>query len=181
MENPILLILDLDETLIHASEVELETMPDFCFSSYYVYKRAHLEEFLLVCSKHFNLAVWSSGSADYVRSIVERIVSTTINLTFVWDYARCTTKIDPDTGQRVCLKDLKKLKRKGYSLERVLFVENDPRAVQRHYGNAIYVKSFCGEPDDELRLLGKYLKTLVEAPDVRRIEKRSWRNSVKDL
>ena len=175
IKEPILLILDLDETLIHSSKKELKRLPDCLLNDYYVYRRSHLKEFFLICSEFFELAVWSSGSKDYVNTIVDYIVPSSIKLAFVWDCSRCTTRIDPETGRRFCLKDLKKLKRKGYSLDRVLFVENDPQAVQKHYGNAIYVKSFYGEPDEELRLLDEYLKTVADVPNVRQIEKRTWR------
>lgn len=180
-QNSILLVLDIDETLIYASTERLEKTSDFCLNEYYVYERNHLKEFLLECAEHFELAIWSSASTDYVQAIVEHIRPGSIKFAFVWDNSRCTTRIDPETGQRVCFKDLKKLKRKGYSLERVLFVENDPQAVQRHYGNAVYVKSFNGEPDDELLFLSKYLKTLADVSGVRKIEKRTWRNQARNL
>jgi len=170
-----LLVLDLDETLIYATLERLDRDPDFCCGEYYVYERSHLKSFLLACSHIFDLAIWSSGSCDYVQAIIDRIIPLPISLAFVWDCARCTRSIHPETGQMVCIKDLKKLKRKGYSLGRILIVENDPGAVQRNYGNAIYVKDFYGEPDDELLFLSKYLRTLAHVPDMRRIEKRLWR------
>jgi len=123
----------------------------------------------------FDLAVWSSGSCDYVQAIINRIIPSSISLAFVWDWARCTRSIDPETGQKVYIKDLKKLKRKGYSLDRILIVENDPGVVRRNYGNAIYVNDFYGESDDELLFLIPYLRTLENIPDMRRIEKRCWR------
>lgn len=48
----ILLILDLDETLIYASEAALDREPDFT-----VYRRPWLDEFLARCERNFDLAV----------------------------------------------------------------------------------------------------------------------------
>ena len=68
-----LLILDLDETLIHATENKLEFSEDFQFDKYYVHKRPHLEAFLIDISKHFPIGIWSSADDDYVNEIVKNI------------------------------------------------------------------------------------------------------------
>jgi RNA polymerase II subunit A small phosphatase-like protein len=39
-------------------------------------------------------------------------------------------------------------------------------------GNAIYVKEYEGQPDDELLHLGRYLSTLMNTANVRTLEKR---------
>jgi TFIIF-interacting CTD phosphatase-like protein len=44
-----LLILDLDETLIHASETPLDYRSDFLVYDYYIYKRPNLDRFLATC------------------------------------------------------------------------------------------------------------------------------------
>jgi TFIIF-interacting CTD phosphatase-like protein len=55
--TPILPILDLDETLIHAAEEPLGHEHDFLIGTYRVYRRPHLAEFLTSCSAAFRLAV----------------------------------------------------------------------------------------------------------------------------
>jgi RNA polymerase II subunit A small phosphatase-like protein len=55
--DPILLILDLDETLIYATEVPLDRPADFVVYDYHVYCRPGLAEFLQACARHFELAV----------------------------------------------------------------------------------------------------------------------------
>ena len=51
--------------------------------------------------------------------------------------------------------------------------------LERNYGNAVYVKPFLGDSDDdELPRLAAYLRTLITVDDVRQIEKRGWRNFV---
>jgi len=56
-----LLILDLDETLIHATTKKLSTDPDFTYADYYIYRRPYLDLFLIDMSLHFQLAIWSSA------------------------------------------------------------------------------------------------------------------------
>ena len=79
-----LLILDLDETLIHAREEAINRSADFQVFDYYVYRRPYLTEFLNRVRSDFDLAVWSSGSDDYVTAVVEHLFGTGYPLRFVW-------------------------------------------------------------------------------------------------
>jgi carboxy-terminal domain RNA polymerase II polypeptide A small phosphatase len=98
---------------------------------------------------------------------------------FVWDRERCVQRYDPERLETYFAKDLKKVKRMGFSLDRVLIVEDTPQKVERNYGNAIYVCPFYGDPNDsELPKLGRYLRSLATVPNVRCIEKRGWRTRV---
>ncbi len=77
------------------------------------------------------------------------------------------------------LKDLKKVKKKGYNLNQILVIDDTPKKLSRNYGNHIKIKPFVGDPNDqELLLLEKYLITLKSAPNVRTIEKRGWQNTI---
>ena len=74
-------------------------------------------------------------------------------------------------------KPLVKLKRHGWPLERVLILDDTPSKSAQNYGNAIYPKPFEGDPnDDELALLAKYLPELASCENVRKVEKRNWRD-----
>src|SRR3954465_14482517 len=88
--DKILLILDLDETLIHASVNELGRPADFQVFHYHVYRRPFLEDFLRGCQAHFQLAIWSSASDDYVEEIVKKIIPKDFPLQFIWGRSRCT-------------------------------------------------------------------------------------------
>ena len=137
-----LLILDLDETLIHATEGPLGHEPDFAVGPYVVSRRPHLAEFLADCSSSFRLAVWSSASDDYVRDVVGQIIPSGIKLAFAWGRSQCVRRLDPESYETDYLKDLKKVKRLGYDLRLVLILDDTPRKVRRHYGNAVYVPPF---------------------------------------
>ena len=187
-DEKILLILDIDETLIFATDKKLNRPSDFTVFNYHVYKRPYLDEFIEAIKTDFLLAIWSSASDDYVKSIVKKIIPQDIKLEFVWARSRCTYRrnIQIDNygyynndyqNHYHYIKPLKKLKRKGFQLERILIVDDTPHKSKDNFGNAIYPKEFKGETtDNELKILTRYLKTLKNEENVRRIEKRNWRS-----
>ncbi|MEG3152861.1 HAD family hydrolase [Sphingomonas sp. ZT3P38] len=182
-----LLILDLDETLIYATEQPLDRPADFGVYGYHVYRRPHLDAFLAECAQHFELAVWSSASDDYVKAVVENIFPDPAVLHFIWGRSRATLRrVSPDDDGYMLdpwdhlhyLKPLTKVKKAGWPLQRVLIVDDTPEKCLRNYGNAIYPRSYEGAEDDiELGLLAPYLASLKDEPNVRSIEKRRWREA----
>lgn len=187
MHSKLLLILDLDETLIHATADKIRNDFDFQVYHYFVYLRPGLVAFLTQCAEHFQLAVWSSASDDYVHAIVRQIVPATIPLAFVWGRSRGTRFRMPEVDEQGFLsldysskyefaKRLKKVQRRGFDLDRMLIVDDTPEKVSQNYGNAIYIKPYLAESDDsELAALAAYLLTLKDEASVRHIEKRYWR------
>lgn len=174
-----LLILDLDETLLYASEVPLSFQEAFTFERYYIYLRPHVKRFLAFCLAKFEVAVWTTATEDYAEAIVSRLFPSRKAISFLWARSRCTRRYDGEMGEYYWLKDLKKLKRKGYNLERVIVVDDTAQKHERNYGNLISVKEFTGDSnDDELLLLEIYLEKIADAPNIRRLEKRYWRTSV---
>jgi len=175
-DGRILLILDIDETLLHAAERPLNRSADLLVGPYHVYLRPDLSEFLTGCARCFRLAVWSSSGANYVSAVTGAVFPPDIALDFVWSRTRCVSRFDPERQETYYEKDLKKVKRLGFDLDRILIVEDTPQKVERNYGNALYVRPYCGEVDDgELLQLGRYLETIRDSPSVRQIEKRGWR------
>ena len=176
METPALLILDLDECLIHARESPLERPADFSIGPFSVYERPHVRQFLQSVSQAYKLAIWSSATIDYVEAIIQQIQPPHVSWEFVWGRDRCTRRYDMELLEEGYIKDLKKAKRLGFPLERVLFVDDTPSKLQRNYGNAIYIKPFEGDSEDaELLQLAKYLDAIRRTQDFRKVEKRHWR------
>ncbi|WP_196888480.1 HAD family hydrolase [Aureivirga sp. CE67] len=183
-----LLILDIDETLVHANENPENEDWHFELQKYKVYKRPFLDEFLEAIQNHFEIAVWSSASDDYVEEIVKLIFPENYPLKFVWGRSRCTINrnlygfdlldnyIDYSNHYNY-VKVLKKVKKYfGFALEEMLIVDDTPSKSKYNYGNAIYPKEFTGNTEDnELKYLSKYLITLKDVENVRTIEKRNWR------
>jgi RNA polymerase II subunit A small phosphatase-like protein len=180
--NRHLLILDIDETLVYGTEEPLQYEHDFRVGRYYIYRRPGLDAFITGCHELFDLAVWSSSDAAYAGPVMSRILPPDIGLQFLWSRERCTRRSDPESREEFWLKDLKKVKRRGYDLDRVLMVDDTKEKLARNYGNLITVKPFYGEPGDtELALLAKYLRSLATRENIRTVEKRRWRLDVKTL
>lgn len=185
-----LLVLDLDETLIHASELPLHRAADHIVYGYHVYRRPHLDAFLASCFEHYAVGIWSSASDEYVEAVAKLIVSEPDKLEFVWGRSKASfSRVRRDDGNsffdpwnhRHYLKPLAKLKRFGWSLDQMLIVDDTPEKCARNYGNAIYPREYDGrDDDDELRLLARYLETLKDAPSLRRLEKRHWRAQIQE-
>lgn len=185
-EDKILLILDIDETLIHARSEKLEREPDFTVFHYAVYKRPFLDFFLKEIQSDFRIAFWSSASDDYVNAIVDTIYPLPNPREFVWGRSRCTPRmVNPLENENLVryggfshynfIKRIQKIRRHGYSLEKALIVDDTPAKVKNSFGNAIYIREFNGETDDrELEKLYFYLQKLKNEINVRTIEKRGW-------
>ena len=171
-----LLILDLDETLIFATEKQLPHEADFRFFSYHVYLRPHVREFIAFCLEHFDCAVWTSASEGYAAIIVKHLFGEDPSLKFVWARQRCTRVFNPEYQDFDWVKDLRKVKRRGYMLEQVIMLDDTPKKLRRNYGNLVRMNMFEGDTrDNELKLAMAYLQELKQAENIRAVEKRGWR------
>ena len=175
-----LLILDIDETLIYATKSCIENKKeDFRVADYYVYERPFLEDFLSDNAKYFNIAIWSSASDDYVTEITNNIFPNSIDLEFVWGRSRCAHNFNSRLGETTYIKNLKKVKRLGFDISKIIIIDDTPEKSSKNYGNAIYPKPFAGNSkDDELKFLSQYLYQLKDVDNVRNIEKRGWKSKI---
>ena len=178
-----LLVLDLDETLVYATMAALsDHIEDFRVGPYFVYKRPGLDNFLSFCRDHFLVAVWTASSDDYASGIISSIFPDDYDLEFVWSRERCVRRFNDREYNIDWIKELKKVKKKGYLLDRVIMVDDTPAKLARNYGNLIRVKPFEGDSkDNELQLLEEYLLALKKVKNICNVEKRGWRNKYSDL
>ena len=173
--DPLLVVLDIDETLVHACRRRVGRRPDFWVSSYAVHKRPFVDEFLAHVMDNYQVALWTSSSPGYAHPLVKKLVSEPERLEFVWCSDRCTVRRDPATREYYWSKKLAKLKRLGFALERIVVVDDSPEKHRQNYGNLIRIEPYEGDPTDrELLRLIPYLQELAEEPNVRRLEKRGW-------
>lgn len=173
-EKP-LLILDVDETLIHAATTRLDYAPDMVLAHYFVYFRPHVKRFLKDCGETFTLGVWSSATINYLTPIIRELWGDLPEPLFLWDRSRCTTRYDFHREEEYFVKDLRKVEANGRDLSRVLMVDDELRKVSFQYGNALCPRPFRGEvDDDELPRLFAYLQSIHAASDYRKIDKKDW-------
>jgi TFIIF-interacting CTD phosphatase-like protein len=186
MDRKLLVVLDLDETLV-CSHILPRSQPspvdsgksdtkdggDDAFLAqdndgdrYWVRKRPGLDAFLKSCDQHFQLAVWSASSAAYVRIIVERLFAPlNIVLQFAWTGERTCVQWNSWQSGQVVIKPLSKVwrsplgKRQKWNRTNTVVVDNTPSTYSRNYGNAIRIETWTGDRED--RELERVLQTLL--------------------
>lgn len=174
-----LVIFDLDETLIHSRQEQLDREPDYVLDRLNVYFRPKALELIAAVADKFEIAVWSAGSPLYVDSIVERIFPPEVKPLFVWNRDHCTAKFEFSYLQTLFLKDLNRMVDFGFDLTNTLIIEDDPVKVRDFTSNALMVSQYFGEDaDDGLTALIDFISDLNEhQDDVREIGK-SWKRHV---
>ena len=141
-----------------------------------LYKRPGLDKFLKLAFDNFRVSLWTSAGEEYASKVIEEIIPSDKNLDFFWSHEKCTRKKNLDTWEEYWVKDLNKVKKKGYLLDQVLMLDDTPDKLSKNYGNYVRIKEFYGEQDDqELHFLSKYLLELKTVENIRAVEKRGWR------
>lgn len=173
--NKPLLILDLDETLVFATENTDDQNYSFLCGHFFVFTRPHLQEFLDSMELIFDFAVWTSSGESYMECVIENALQGR-KFEFTWSRDRCTRKFDAERYEEYWVKDLRKVRKLGYDIQKVVVADDTPRKLERSYGNLVQVSEWVGSPQDcELLDLEKYLKWLCAHQDFREVEKRGWR------
>jgi len=178
-----LLVLDLDETLIHTVEPSDKSQTlwePFCRTSegYKVHIRPGLHDFLEgVLTRFEAVGIWTAGTQDYAEEILDLIISPNqfLKIKFVYFRNRCSLQRDLETNDFWWIKDIKKLKKFGFDKKQILFVDDKAAGLKKSYGNLIKVPEFNGDPNDQiLQKLLIYLDEIGNVENVRSIEKRTW-------
>ena len=164
-----LLILDIDETLLYASTVPLETACDYIAERTWVYKRPYVDTFLSQVAEKFELAVWSSARASYVEEICSNVFPN-ISFIFTLSCEHCLSlNID---GMTQSVKPIGVLAHCNIDMRRVLMVDNSP---QKHCLNPEYLVTipsyYADSTDTELLQLSTYLKKISQCEDFTLVSK----------
>ena len=174
----ILLVIDLDSTLIFAAESEIHKQYDYKVFQFFVYLRPYFLQFLRSVSGYFSLALWSAGSDKYVQNIVEKVFPSEIPFDFVWARSRCDFEGYSKEfvhENDLYSKDLKVLKRYGYKMERVLIMDDSPNICMKNKKNSIHVQPFLGGTGDkELLYLNEYLMKVSREENVMELDTSIW-------
>ena len=170
-----LLVLDLDETLIHGTELPLGREPEAKVGPYFIYHRPGVAAFLAHVLARFEVGVWTASTLSYAHPVLDGLLERDA-LAFAWGRERCTARRDHDTFECENLKDIRKLTKRGYDRDKILFVDDTPAKIARSYGNYVHIRPYEGAADDrELEHLAVYLDELGPRTDIRQLEKRGWR------
>ncbi len=172
-----LLVLDLDETLVHATTGDLGRAPACTLCESRIPLRPQVHDFLdRVIDRFDEVAIWTASTRPYAAPLVDQLLGGLDRFAFLWCRERCTYHCDFETRDYSWLKDIKKLKRRGHDVRHILVVDDTPAKLRRSYGNHVWIRPFEGDPADrELPALAEYLDELGSVPNVRTVEKRGWR------
>ena len=181
---PLLVILDLDETLIHTSEKPLTVREhDFTNEYGFGYIRPGAVSFVrdLLKDPRYKVMIWTSGNDRYANNIVNALGIDKSDLVLFYTAKRITiSKIDRESvyyGEYHYkeIKTLIKVKRSlKYSFNRMIAIDDDEIYYERQYSNQIKIPKYIGN-DNEVSpfpVIRKYLSFLSDKDDVRPFEKR---------
>lgn len=178
-----ILVLDLDETLIHSHHdglvrltVKPGTPPDFILRveierhpvRFYVYKRPHVDYFLNVVSQWYDLVVFTASMEIYGAAVADKLDNNRGILSRRYYRQHCTLDIGSYT------KDLSAI---CGDLSKIFILDNSPGAYKGYPENAIPIKSWFSDPSDTALLnLLPFLDSLRFCSDVRSVLSRNLHN-----
>jgi len=154
------LVLDLDETLVHA-KVQFDEPPyparmimvEGC--PIWLALRPFVHQFLSSLAVHYELVVWTAGKEAYGRAVVKELDPTGSLISYSFFRQDCTVEEDLD-GNKFYIKDLSLLGRD----ERTRICDNNPNSFCLQPASGILVEDFLGDPED--RFLKKLLSHLTK-------------------
>eukprot|EP00128_Syssomonas_multiformis_P001079 Colp12_sorted_trinity150504_noHs@25003 len=164
-----ILVLDLDETLIHSSlrgysreyDLKVEVFTDKFACLFYVCKRPHVDYFLSKVAEWYTVIVFTASLREYADPVIDmldqgkgliskRYFRESCVQSF-GNYIKNLAMIEPD-------------------LSNILIVDNSPGAYEHHPENAIPIETWEDNPRDECLLdLLPFLDCLRHTCDVRSI------------
>ncbi|HOY31068.1 MAG TPA: HAD family hydrolase [Bacteroidales bacterium] len=161
-----LLILDIDETLLHSSYQEIQRSADLKFRGICIYFRPYLKEFLEACFKNYDVAVWSSARAEYVKYILGNLTGLS-TFSFIKTRKNCRSVIKQpglfSHMKRYYEKDINKV----ISHEKIIVIDDSPDQIKIKSGFTIVIpiKRYLGETDDTA--LKDLLKTICSKKNLK--------------
>jgi len=162
------LVLDLDETLVHSSFTPVECTFQVPIEiegirhEVYVLKRPFCDEFLLECSKHFEIVVFTASLSQYANPVMDVL---DVHKVIKHRLFRESCVLH---NQSAYVKDMSIIGRK---IKDSLIIDNSPLSYLFQPRNAIGCTSWFGDMNDtELRdMLPVLCTTIKDCKDVRNI------------
>ncbi|CAF4894833.1 unnamed protein product, partial [Rotaria socialis] len=172
-----ILVLDLDETLIHSHHDGLIRAvtgkpvgpPDFIIPveiekhpvRFFVYKRPHVDYFLEIVSKWYELVVFTASMEIYGAAVTDKLDNNRNILSRRFFRQHCTLE-SGTYSKDLCVVN--------NDLSRIFILDNSPVAYRSYLFNAIPIKSWFFDPTDTCLLsLLPFLDALRFCRDVRSV------------
>ncbi len=172
-----ILVLDLDETLIHSSSLnspynekkppfldpdfELQVVIEKHPVKFHVFKRPHVDKFLEIVSQWYDVVIFTAGIDAYGEIITNRLDNNRGIFKKKFYRRHCT----PESG--LFSKDLSVI---TDDLSSIFILDNSPFAYKNYPHNAIRIESwFCDQSDKALLNLLPVLDAMRFVQDVRSV------------
>lgn len=162
-DDKALLILDLDETLIH-SDLDLKWSVHDQYldtedgSVIPLNLRPYLFEFLDFCAQYFEMVIFTASCSDYANPIIDFIEKDQKYFKYRFYREHCLTY------GNLFLKDLSIFNK---PLNKTVIVDNNIFSFAHYLRNGVLISSYTNESDDlDLCSLMEYFKTLIAVDDM---------------
>jgi hypothetical protein len=132
------LICDIDETLFHFKITEEDEEQGI------LKIRPGVFQLIEEIRQYYEIILFSEADKDYIDLIINAIG----NERFLYDYILCRNYISIEANEFV--KDINNI---GTPLDRTIIIDNMPQNFRKNKENAIYIKSFFGEENDDKALI----------------------------
>jgi len=141
--DKIVLVLDLDETLVYAREGPL-------------FARPGLDDFFRTCQDKCEIVVWTAGLRAYAQAIIRAIDKQNVVKHCIYRHAKWFT------GQAGYRKDLSAL---GRNLDKTIIIENTPDCIRGYQQNGVLVEDYEGgeRQDNTIHALTDLVRGLHES------------------
>ena len=183
--NKKLVLLDLDETLIH-SESDIKDIniydtilrfkdnsSDLSTGEFYevgIFLRNNAHKFLSTLNNYFNIGIFTASEKDYADSIIKYLDPNNDIIKFCLYRDNCI-----NVNDLINIKDLRIFKDiKDDDLKKIVLIDNNIYSFSVQLSNGILINSFYGDKNDnELsNVLGYLLQFILPADDVREINEK---------
>jgi TFIIF-interacting CTD phosphatase-like protein len=159
-----IVILDIDETLIHSvkeSNSIPSDIPSFSISGFRVLKRPYLDQFLenLMNDEYYDIGIWSAGTYDYVHEIANNIITDKSKLKFILTRNDCNEMMcKPLSKVRNHIKQGERGTLFPRSVHDFILIDDRDGVTGYDHLNHLKIEPFEGDSDDmELYHLWEYL------------------------
>lgn len=160
------IFLDLDETLVHSQADPRPEKFDFVVRpkiegsvvNFYVLKRPGVDDFLKSLVRKFEVVIFTAGLKEYASLVLDKLDPEGL----------ISTRLYRDSCREIEGRFVKDLKILGRDMKSVVIVDDNPNAYECNPENAIPVKAFVDDMDDqELGKLGKFFEGCDDVEDMR--------------
>ncbi len=146
-------VLDLDETLVHSvhKSITFQNCDAFAqFEDYKIYKRPHVDEFLNIVFKRYNVYIWTAACKSYAKVVCEKLLGQHVPIKML--SKKQTLKIKIRNGfyyssqETITVKPLSTLK---CNMNRTIMIDDTKSCFSRNIKNGFQIIPF-DDPEKQI-------------------------------